>query len=101
MIMKVKVQSIHFDADRKLISFVEEKIEKLRHFYDSIIDSEVFLRLDKNSSHENKITEIKINTPGKTLFAKEQCKTFEEATDTAVEALRKQITKYKEKQRGM
>lgn len=101
MIMKVKVQSIHFNADKKLISFVEEKIDKLRHYYDSIIDSEVFLRLDKHDSHHNKVAEIKINTPGKTLFAKEQCKTFEEATDTAIEALRKQITKYKEKQRGM
>ena len=98
--MKLKVQSIHFDADRKLLSFVEEKIEKLTHFYEDIIDGEVFLRLDKNSVKENKIAEIKLNTPGKTMFASEQCKSFEEATDIAVDALRKQITKYKGKLRG-
>ncbi len=98
--MKLKVQSIHFDADRKLLSFVEEKIEKLTHFYEDIIDGEVFLRLDKNSEKENKIAEIKLNTPGKTMFASEQCKSFEEATDIAVDALRKQITKYKGKLRG-
>ena len=98
--MKIKVQSIHFTADRKLLQFVEEKVDKLFLFYDQIIDSEVFLRLDKSDSSENKIAEIKINTPGKILFAKEQCKTFEEATDIAVEALRKQITKHKEKLRG-
>ena len=97
--MKVKVQSIHFDADQKLIDFVEEKVEKLRHFYDNIIDSEVFLRLDKNITQENKIAEIKLNTPGKILFASEQCATFEQAADKSVEALKRQITKHKEKQR--
>ena len=56
--MKLKVQSIHFDADRKLLAFVEEKIEKLTHFYEDIIDGEVFLRLDKSTEKENKIAEI-------------------------------------------
>jgi len=98
--MKIKVQSIHFDADVKLINFVEHKVDKLFHFYDQIIDSEVYLRLDKSDTHDNKIAEIKINTPGKILFAKEQCKSFEEATDSVVEALRRQITKHKEKLRG-
>lgn len=98
--MKLKVQSIHFDADRKLLAFVEEKIEKLTHFYEDIIDGEVFLRLDKSTDKENKIAEIKLNTPGKTMFASEQCRSFEEATDSAVDALRKQITKYKEKLRS-
>ena len=98
--MKVKVQSIHFDADEKLLLFVNDKVDKLTQFFDDIIDSEVFLRIDKSNSSENKIAEIKINTPGRTMFAKEQCKTFEEATDNAVEALRKQITKHKEKLKG-
>jgi putative sigma-54 modulation protein len=98
--MKLKVQSIHFDADQKLLAFVEEKIEKLTHFYEDIIDGEVFLRLDKSSEKENKIAEIKLNTPGKTMFASEQCRSFEEATDNAVDALRRQITKYKEKLRN-
>lgn len=99
--MRIKVQSIHFDADRKLLGFIQEKVDKLILFYEDIIDGEVFLRLDKSSNAENKITEIKLNTPGKVMFAKERCKTFEEATDTAVEALRKQITRHKEKLRGM
>lgn len=99
--MKIKVQSIHFTADKKLIRFIEEKVEKLFQFYEHIIDGEVFLRLDKSDDSANKITEIRLNTPGKTLFAKEQCKTFEEATDEAVEALRRQITRQKEKQRGL
>lgn len=98
--MKPKVQSIHFDADKKLLEFVEEKVDKLSQFYDHIIESEVFLRLDKADNAENKIAEVKVYTPGKTLFASERCDTFEEAADSAVEAIRRQMIKHKEKQRG-
>lgn len=95
--MKVKIQSIHFDADVKLLNFIESKVGKLNTYSNTIIDSEVFLRLDKSSSHENKIAEIKLLVPGNDLFAKRQCKTFEEATDLAVEALRRQLKKQKSK----
>jgi putative sigma-54 modulation protein len=95
--MQVQVQSIHFDADVKLISFIEEKLQKLTTFHDRIIKSEVLIRLDKSDVNENKIAEVKLSIPGKELFAKKQCKTIEEATDVAVEALRKQIDKHRPK----
>ncbi len=95
--MQVKVQSIHFDADEKLIEFVQERLQKLTTFHDRIIRGEVFLRLDKSDVNENKIAEVKLSIPGKDLFAKKQCKTFEEATDDAVDALKKQINKHREK----
>ena len=98
--MQLKVQSIHFNADQKLLDFIEEKRAKLSHVYEDIIDGEVFLRLDKSNHSDNKVAEIKLNLPGKVIFAKEQCKTFEEALDLTVEALRKQIQKHKEKLRG-
>lgn len=98
--MKLKVQSIHFDADKKLLDFIQERVSKLSHFYDRIIGGEVYLKVDKPNAHENKVTEIKLSIPGKVLFASEKRKSFEEATDIAVEALRKQIKKYKGK-RGM
>jgi putative sigma-54 modulation protein len=95
--MKVKIQSIHFDADKKLLDFINEKMEKLQHFYDHIIQSEVFLKIDKSDDTSNKIAEIRIHIPGHELFAKKQCKTFEEAVDTAIDALTKQVIRYKEK----
>jgi putative sigma-54 modulation protein len=95
--MQVQVQSIHFDADVKLIQFIEDRISKLGIFHDRIIRREVFLRIDKSDVMENKVAEIKISVPGKELFASKQSKSFEEATDNAVEALKRQITKYKEK----
>lgn len=95
--MQVQVHSIHFDADQKLIEFIKERIEKLGHFHSQIIGGEVTLKLEKAENRENKVTEIKLLVPGKDLFAKKQSKTFEEATDNAVDALRKQIEKHKQK----
>ena len=98
--MQLKVHSVHFDASTRLIDFVTGKVEKLDQYYDKIIGGEVFLKKENNSDLENKVAEIRLALPGGELFAKKQCKTFEEATDSAVDALRKQITKYKEKQRS-
>lgn len=99
--MKIGVQSIHFDADQKLLDFIQKKANKLDLFFDQIISGEVYLKLGNSLDDANKISEIKILIPGNTLFAKEQCKSFEEATDLAVESLRKQITKHKEKVKSM
>ncbi len=95
--MTINIQSVHFTADRKLLDFVNEKVEKLNTFYDGIITSEITLRLDKSSTSDNKIAEIKMLGKGHEFFAKKQCETFEEATDLACEALRTQIKKYKDK----
>ena len=98
--MTIKIHSVRFDADKKLLDFVEEKTSKLEVFYDDIIGAGVFLRLDKDTTdRENKLVEIKLEIPGTTLFSKKQCKTFEEATDSAVEAIKKQLLKYKDKVR--
>ena len=79
------------------IDFIQKKADKLETFFDHIISGEVYLKLENVEDEANKITEIKLSLPGMQMFAKEQCKTFEEATDLAVESLRKQIEKYKTK----
>lgn len=98
--MRVNINSVHFKADKKLLSFINEKVEKLTQIYDGVIGSEVSLKVDNNDTKENKIAEIKVIIPGKDLYAKKQSKSFEESTDIAVEALRRQLKKYKEKQRA-
>jgi putative sigma-54 modulation protein len=99
--MTINIQSVHFDADKKLLGFVNEKVSKLNTFYDGLINSEIILRLDKSSTSENKIAEIKMHGKGQEFFAKKQCATFEEATDLACEALKTQVKKYKEKISGL
>jgi putative sigma-54 modulation protein len=96
--MKLQMHSIHFDADQKLLDYIQKKAEKLDTFYDRITGGEVFLRLNKDTtSNENKVVEIKLAVPGHTLFAKEHSSSFEAATDEALEALKAQIKKFKEK----
>ena len=99
--MKIRVQSIHFDADSKLLQFIQWKVDKLLQFYDHIIGGEVFLKIDKSSDNKNKIVQIKIELPGNHILAKEQCHTFEEATDLCMETLSRQIKRHKEKERGI
>ena len=92
---EIQVQSIHFDADQKLLSFISEKVKKLHTYHDRIISGEVFLRLDKSDDHMNKVSEVRITVPGHELFARKQCKSFEEATDHVIDALKSQISKIK------
>jgi len=95
--MTINIQSVHFNADKKLLDFITDKVEKLNTFYDGIISSEVTLRLDKSSTSDNKICEIKMLGKGHEFFAKKQCESFEEATDMACEALKNQIRRFKDK----
>ena len=95
--MEIKIHSIKFDANQKLLEFIESKVKKFGQFYDKIVEVEIFLRLDKNQNTENKVVEMKLIIPGNDLFAKKQCKSFEEATDQAANALEKQLKKHKEK----
>jgi len=99
--MNVQIHSVRFDADKKLIDFVHQKLDKLTQFGEGIVNAEVYLRLDKDQDRENKISEIKLELRGGPLFAKKQSKSFEVATDQAVNALKKQITRYKQKKRGV
>lgn len=94
--MKLQVHSIHFDADRKLVNFIQKKVAKLETFYDRMVDGEVFLRLN-NEGIENKTVEIKLNVPGGKLFATEKARSFEAAADLATTALRIQLKKFKTK----
>ncbi|MDB5256458.1 MAG: hypothetical protein JWM14_1153 [Chitinophagaceae bacterium] len=95
--MKLQIQSIHFDADVKLIDFIQKKLDKLDTFYDRIISGEVFLKLEKNEEKANKIVQVKLNIPGTDLLVKEQAASFEEAVDLAYENLKRQLQKTKEK----
>ncbi len=99
--MDIKIHSIHFDADKKLIDFIKSKVKKLIQFYDNIIGVEVFLRVEKNQGTENKLAEIRLDIPGNDIFAKKKSKSFEESIDNCLEAIKRQLTKFKEKQRGV
>lgn len=95
--MKLNIQSIHFDADQKLLELIQTKADKLETYFDGIVSGEVFLRVEKSDNRENKLAEIKLEVPGNDLFASKKAASFEEAVDEALEALRRQVKKLKEK----
>jgi putative sigma-54 modulation protein len=99
--MTVNIHSVHFDADKKLISYVESKLQKLNTFHDSIVNVDVYLKLD-NLVHtiKDKIAEIKVHVPRKSFFVKQSSKSFEESFDGAMEAVVNQIKRKKEKVQG-
>lgn len=95
--MKLRIQSINFDATTALESYINKKTAKLDKFFDEIINVEVYLKVVKPETATNKEAEIKISIPNVDFFASKTCDSFEEAVDLTIDALEKQIRKYKEK----
>lgn len=89
--MNVQIQSVKFDADTKLINFVEAKIAKLERFADRSTGAEVILKLDKDHEKGNKVASINLRMPGDDCFAERRARTFEEAVDDAITAIKKQL----------
>lgn len=96
--MNVNCQSVHFNADSKLLSYVMGKTQKLENFHDRIIKVDVFLKLD-NLVHnlKDKIVEIRVHVPRQKLFVKASSKSFEESFDSALYSAINQIKRKKEK----
>lgn len=93
--MDIKIQSVKFDADKKLITFIEDKVSKLSKYAEDILAADITLKLDKNYEQGNKVTVLKVDVTGDSLVAERQCKSFEESVDQCVDALRKQLEKHK------
>jgi putative sigma-54 modulation protein len=98
--MKVNVHAVNFTVDRKLVGFTQTRLDKLEKFYDRVVNSDVFFKVDNTSGKVNKIAEIKINVPGDEFMVKKQCKTFEEAVELAAESMERLLVKRKQKIRA-
>ncbi len=98
--MKITIQSIHFDADKKLLKLIEERLAKLEQFFNNIISAEVYLRLDKDADAGNKIVEVRLDMSQKVETVKYRAKTFEKALDEVYDALEQVVKKHKEKLRN-
>ncbi|MDD5152138.1 MAG: ribosome-associated translation inhibitor RaiA [Flavobacterium sp.] len=95
--MKVNVHAVNFTVDGKLVGFIQERMDRLEKYYDKVVSSDVFLKVEKTSDKENKIAEIKVHVPGDEFIVKKQCKTFEEAVEQSAESLERMLVKRKEK----
>ena len=98
--MDIRIQSIHFDASEQLQAFIQKKVSKLEKYYEDIKKVEVSLKVAKPETAENKEAGVKVLVPNGEFYASKICNTFEESVDVCIEALEKQLVKYKEKQRS-
>lgn len=98
--MEIRIQDVHFDATEALKSFIQKKVSKLEQYYDGIIAAEVTLKVVKPETAANKEAQIRLVVAGQDLFASKTSGTFEEAIDGNVDALQKQLIKFKEKIRA-
>ncbi|MBP3212504.1 MAG: ribosome-associated translation inhibitor RaiA [Prevotella sp.] len=98
--MEIKIQAIKFDATDKLQAFVDKKVGKLEKTYEEIQLAEVQLKVVKPATAMNKETSLTVTVPGSKLFVEKTCDTFEEGIDQCVDAMKVQLTKFKEKLRN-
>ncbi len=98
--MTINISSVHFKTDQKLEDFINEKVEKLNKVHDGIMGAEVTLKLENTDTAENKTVDIRMQIRGNDAIASKTAKSFEEATDLAVDALKKQLLKVKEKEQS-
>lgn len=98
--MKVNVHAVNFNVDRKLIGYVQDRLNRLEKYYDRVVNSDVYFKLDNTSEKQNKIAEIKIAVPGDEFIVKKQCKSFEEAVELAADSMERLLMKRKHKVRA-
>ena len=98
--MEIKIQALHFDATEKLQEFVNKKVSKLQKSYEDIQKVEVQLKVVKPQTALNKQTSINVVIPGASQFVEKTCDTFEESIDQCVDAMKVQLSKFKEKLRN-
>lgn len=95
--MDIKIHPIHFDITAQLEDHINKKVSKLEKFSDDITSVDVFLKVIKPETSQNKEAEIKVKAPNTEYFASKVTNTFEESVDTSLDAIEKQIIKFKEK----
>lgn len=95
--MKVNLQSVNFHADQKLENFIQKKLDKLESHFENVIYADVFLKVEKSSDKDNKISEILLSIPGDEIICKKRGRKFEIGVDECVNSLERQLQKRKRK----
>ena len=98
--MNVQIQAVNFNADKKLVKLIEDKIQSLTRYYDHIVGAEVYLKVQKSSEKDNKLLDLKISIPGKDQIVKKTSSTFEDALLQAVSSMKESLKRIKDKQRA-
>ena len=93
--MEIRVQSLKFNADQKLLDFIDKKFSRIEKFYDAVTGVDIALSLLPD--HENKNVKVQVSIPGRTIVVEKNAKTFEDAVVDCADILKEKLVKEKEK----
>lgn len=91
--MQLNITGHHVDLTAALRSYVMEKLGRVEHYFDHVIDGHVILRHEKFIN----VAEVTLHAAGTTLFAETEDKDMYAAIDGLADKLERQVKKYKEK----
>ena len=95
--MKIQTEVLSFSADAQLVASVEQKVSKLKLFFNQIKEVRVTLIAQTVESKNERVAQIKLHLPNGIIFIKESSKCFDIALDKAIVGLKLQLMKYKTK----
>ncbi len=93
----VKVTLRHSHSHTNIEEYARNAALVLTRVFPALISCHVILDHQKNDFEKNKLAEITAHVPQNIFVAKEAGASYEQAIDNCVEALSRQLLRYKEK----
>ncbi len=95
--VNVTITLRHSNNHSDIEEYARNAVLALTRVFPGIISCHVILDHQKNDFEKNKLAEITVHVPQNVLVAKEGGANYEQSIDTCIEALSRQLKKYKEK----
>jgi putative sigma-54 modulation protein len=93
--MRITFTARHFKTSDRLKEFATIEVQRLKKYYEPIIDTEIIL----DYIRDQQVAEIVVQVFGTTLKVVEQSEDMYKSITLAVDKLEQNLIKYKEKQR--
>lgn len=93
--MEIRIKSLKFDADQRLLDYIEKKVSRLARFDEKVGEVEVTLSLLQEPNNKN----CKLRMRGSTgeQILERNASNFEDAVSAAVDAMKEKLTRAREK----
>lgn len=94
--MQINITFRHVDPSDKLKEYCLEKIERLKKYFDGIVEGHVILSQEKIRH----LAEFTLSAQNIHMVAKDESSDFHSAIDGAISKIERQLTRHKEKLKG-
>lgn len=91
--MRVIITGRHYNVSTGLKNTIEKKLQKIKFFYDHVLQFQVIVEKEKNGFK----VEIAFNADGKRFYLQERSAALTEAVDNLIDKLERQVRKHKER----